>query len=124
MHIVLWILQVILAVKCLASAYSHALRPDPTKMQRGLQRLGAAARPLLILSGLGMVLGAAGLILPGALGLWPWLTPWVAAALALLMLVGAGFHAGCRDKPNVWVGLVLFALAAFVAFGRWVLAPL
>jgi hypothetical protein len=123
MNIVLWILQAVLAVKLLASAYSHALRPDPGKMQRGLQRLGAAARPLLILSALCMILGAVSLVLPGALGIWPWLTPWAAAVLALLMLVGAGFHLGCRDKPNVWVGMVLFALAAFLAVGRWVLAP-
>jgi hypothetical protein len=124
MHIVLWVLQVILAGKLLASVYSHALRPDPNKMQRGLRRLGAAARPLLIVSGLGMLLGAAGLVLPGALGFWPWLTPWTAAAAAVLMLVGAGLHLGCRDKPNAWVGLILFVLAALVAVGRWVLAPL
>jgi hypothetical protein len=124
MHIVLWILQIVLAVKLLTAAYAHALRPDPTKMQRGLQRLGAAARPLLIVSGLGMLLGGVCLVLPGALGFWPWLMPWAAAAVAVLMLVGAGLHVGYRDKPNVWVGLVLFALAAFLAVGRWVLAPL
>jgi hypothetical protein len=124
MHIVLWILQVILAVKLLTSSCSHVLRPDPNKMQRGLQRWGTATRPLLLVSGLGMLLSAACLVLPGALGLWPWLTPWAAAVVAVLMLAGAGLHLGCRDKPNAWVGLILFALAAFVAVGRWILAPL
>ena len=27
------------------------------------------------------------------------------------------------ETPNIVVGLVLFALAAFVAYGRWVIAP-
>ncbi len=124
MNIILWILQTILAAKLLASAYSHAVRPDSAKMQRGLQRLGAAARPLLALSGSSMILGGVCLILPGTLGLWLWLTPWTAAALAALMLVGVAFHAGCRDRPNVWIGFVLSAMAAFVAAGRLVLAPL
>lgn len=124
MNIALWVIQIVLAVKLLTAAYSHALRPDPNKMPHGLQRWGAATRPLLLLSGLGMLFGSICLVLPGALGLWPGLTPWAAAVLAVLMLVGAGLHLGCRDKPNAWVGLVLFALAAFVAIGRWVLAPL
>jgi hypothetical protein len=34
-----------------------------------------------------------------------------------------GFHVACRESPNIVVGLVLFALAAFVAYGRWVTAP-
>jgi hypothetical protein len=40
-----------------------------------------------------------------------------------MMLLGVGFHVACRETPNIVVGLVLFALAAFVAYGRWVIAP-
>ena len=123
MNTVLWIVQVVLAVKLLSSAYTHALRPDPAKMQRGMQRLGTAARPLLIVIALCMVLGAFTLVLPAALGIWLWLTPWAAAGLAVLMLVGVWFHVRCRENPKIVVGLVLFALAAFLAFGRWVIAP-
>jgi len=123
MNIVLWVLQVALAVKLVSVAYTHGIRPDPTKMQPGLQRLGAAARPLLILIALAAFLGGVGLVLPAATGILTWLTPWSAALLALMTLVAIGFHITCRESPNVVVGLVLFVLAAFVAYGRWVIAP-
>jgi hypothetical protein len=124
MNIVLWILQGVLALKFLSVVYTHGIRPDPDKMQRGRQRFGAAARPLLVVIALCAFLGAVGLILPAALGVLPWLTPWAAALLAAMMLLGLGFHATCRETPKIVVGLVLLALAAFLAYGRWVLAPL
>jgi len=76
--------------KFVSVAYTHGLRPDPAKMQRGTQRLGAAARPLLTLIALGAFLGAVGLILPAATGVWASWTPWSAALLALMMLPAAG----------------------------------
>jgi hypothetical protein len=93
-------------------------------MERGIQRLGRVARPLLTTIALGAFLGGAGLILPAATGILTWLTPWSAALLALMMLLAVGFHVACRESPNTLVSLVLFALAAFVAYGRWVIAPL
>ena len=123
MNIVLWVLQAALAVKFVSVAYTHGIHPDPTKMQRGLQRWGAAARPLLILIALSVFLGGVSLVLPALTGIMTWLTPLSAALLALMMLVAVGFHITCRETSNVLVGLVLFVLAAFVAYGRWVIAP-
>ena len=93
-------------------------------MQRGLQRFGKAARPLLTLIAVAALLVGAGLILPGVSGAQTWLTPWIAGLLVVMMLGSIGFHMACRDTPNVWVGLILCALAAFVCYGRWVMAPL
>lgn len=123
MNIILWVLQIVLAVKLFSVTYSHGFRPDPAKMQRGGQRLGSMTRPLLTLIALCTFLGGVGLILPAVTGILTWLTPWLAAVVALLMLLAIGFHVSCREKPNIVVGLVLCALAAFIAYGRWVLAP-
>jgi hypothetical protein len=124
MNVVLWVLQIALAVKFASVAYTHGIRPVHPDMQRGMQRFGTAARPLLIVIALCAFLGAAGLVLPAATGILAWLTPWAAALLALMMLVAAGFHIACRESPRMVVSLVLFVLAAFVAYGRWVIAPL
>ena len=124
MNIVLWILQIVLGVKLVSVAYTHGLRPDPTKMQRGRQRMGAVTRPLLATIALCAILGGAGLILPAATGILTWLTPLAAALLAVMMLLAVGFHLACRETPKIVVGLVLFALAVFMAYGRWVIAPL
>ena len=123
MNIILWALQIVLALKFVSVAYTHGFRADQTKMQRGIQRLGAVARPLLTFVALCAFLGGVSLILPAATGILTWLTPLSAALLALMMLLAVGFHVACRESPNIVVGLVLFALAAFVAYGRWVIAP-
>jgi hypothetical protein len=122
MNIVLWVLQVVLAVKFLSVGFTHGLRPDPAKMERGKQRFGAAARPLLIGIAVAVSLCAVALVLPAVIR--SAVVPWAAALLAAMMLGAAGFHLACRETPKTWVSLVLFALAAFVAFGRWVIAPL
>jgi hypothetical protein len=122
-NIFLWTLQVILALKFVSVAYTHGFRRDKADMQRGIEKLGAVARPLLTLIALCVLLGAVGLILPAATGTLTWLTPLSAALLALMMLLASGFHVACRERPNIVVSLVLFVLAAFVAYGRWRIAP-
>jgi len=124
MNLLLWAIQIVLAVKFLSVAYSHGLRASQGKMRRGQRSLGSVGRPLLTAIALGALLGAAGLVLPGPMGLLPWLTPWAAVLLAVMMLAGLGMHLSCRDNASPVPGLVFLALAAFVAYGRWVLAPL
>lgn len=123
MNIVLWVLQGVLAVKLVSAAYTHGLRPRWAKMRPGTPCFGAATRPLLVVVGLAMLLGAVCLIVPGLTHAWSRLTPWAAAVLAGMMLLAVGFHMGCRARPNIWVALILCAMAACVAYGRWVLAP-
>jgi VIT1/CCC1 family predicted Fe2+/Mn2+ transporter len=120
---VLWILQIALCLKFVSVTYTHGFRTNQAKWQQGMQRIGAAARPLLIFIALCAFLGGLGLILPAATGILTWLTPLAAALLALMMLLAIGFHVACRETPNIVAGLVLFALAALVSYGRWVIAP-
>ena len=119
----LWVLQIALCLKFVSTAYTHGFRRDQAKWQQGMQRMGAAGRPLLTLTAVLVFMGGAGLILPGATGILPWLTPLSAAVLAVMMLVAVGLHVRCRETPNVAAGLVLFAMAALLAYGRWVIAP-
>jgi uncharacterized membrane protein YphA (DoxX/SURF4 family) len=69
------------------------------------------------------VLGALGLVLPGLLRIRPVLTPLAAAGLVLIMsgAVGATLATGAVLPALVPVGVGF--LAAFVALGRWRLAP-
>jgi DoxX-like family len=81
-------------------------------------------RGLVTFIGICEILGAIGVILPAVTGILPWLTPLAALGLAVIMLLASGFHAMRRGYPNIGVNLVLLALAAFVAYGRWMIAPL
>ncbi len=71
------------------------------------------------------ILGAIGLILPAATGVLPWLTPVAATALAVLMVLAIVLHARRPDEGrNIVVNVILGAIAALVAYGRFVIAPL
>jgi uncharacterized membrane protein YphA (DoxX/SURF4 family) len=69
------------------------------------------------------ILGGLGLILPGLLRTRPGLTPLAAAGLVILM-IGATVLSASRDVTTAILPVVVGLLAAFVAYGRWRLAPL
>ena len=124
MGTLLWILQAILCIKFISVACTHGFGRGNTEMQQAKQKMGGAARPLLALAALGMFLCGVSLITPVVSVDLAWLVPWGAAMLAMLMLVSIGLHLAGREKPKIVADLVLLAMAAFVAYGRWVLAPL
>ena len=80
-------------------------------------------RALVQVIGIAEILGALGLILPAATGIYPWLTPVAAVALALLMLLAAGFHALRREKAEAALNVLLMIMLVFVAYLRWPLMP-
>lgn len=124
MNIVLWIVQVLLGLAFLGAGYSHGFRAEQMKSQQGGQWVAAVPRGLLTFIALCEFLGGVGVILPAVTGILPWLTPLAAALLAVMMLLAAGFHLMRREYPNTVFNLVLLALAAFVAYVRFVVVPL
>jgi uncharacterized membrane protein YphA (DoxX/SURF4 family) len=123
MNTFLWALQIILAVKLLTVTLNHGLQQGKPSMQEAAQKMGLPARTLLYLAAAGTFTGALGLILPGLLNAAAWITPLSAALMAVMLLVSIFFHVRSREQPKIFVSLILFAFAAFVAYGRWVLVP-
>ena len=78
-----------------------------------------------LIKGVGLleVLGAAGLVVPLATGIWPWLTPLAAVGLGLLMVGAVATHLRHREYPHALVPLAVLLLAAFVAYGRVSVVP-
>jgi uncharacterized membrane protein len=123
MNIVLWVLQALLALVFLGVGVSHVFRFDTIKKQPRLKWVMALPRGLLTFIGIAEIAGALGLVLPALTGILPWLTPLAATGLAVMMVLAAGFHASRREYPSIPGNLILFALAAFVAYGRWAVVP-
>jgi hypothetical protein len=73
--------------------------------------------------GVAEVLGALGLVLPGLTGIRPGLTPLAAAGLVIIMIGATVITLIAGDVMSVLISLVVGVLAAFVAYGRWRLAP-
>ena len=124
MNIVLWIVQVLLGLAFVLFSYLHSFGAAQMQLQPGAQWIGEVPQPLLIFIAICEFLGGVGLILPAATKIQPRLTPLAAALLAIVMLLAAGFHLTRGEYPNIVFNLILGALAAFVAYGRWRMAPL
>src|SRR5216117_2956905 len=69
------------------------------------------------------VLGAIGLIVPGLLRIRPGLTPLAAAGLVIIMIGATVLTLAGGDVAPALIPLVVGLLSAFVAYGRWRLAP-
>lgn len=124
MNVLLWILQLALAFMFLAGGAYKMSKPDLlAKQVRGTVPASAwRALGLIELSG-GVLL-----VLPAAMDRMPMLTAHAAALLALESLALAVIYARQSVKlvaanPLVWV-VGMGVLAAFVAYGRYVLLPL
>ena len=118
MNVALWIVQGLLAALFLFAGGAKLVLPLD-------QMTGPVALPGWFLRFLGVaeVLGAFGLVLPGLLRIRPGLTPLAAAGLVIIM-IGATVVMWAGGMVAVALMNVIVALlAAFVAYGRWRLAP-
>ncbi len=124
MHTFLWIVQGVLVLKLLTAASTHGARHGEPALGHGVESMGRTAKPVLVGSSIMMLVGALGLLTPLVLHVPPWVVPSAASGLAALQLISVVFHLRCREDPNLYLAVVLFALAALVAIGRSTLAPL
>lgn len=123
MNILIWFVQIVLAIKLITVTIGHGFRQNQPKMQEAIQKMGESSRALhFLIAGLTLV-GCVGVVLPTALGVFPWITVGTAVVTAILMLVSIPFHIRSRQTPNVFASLILGAMAVFAAYGRWVLVP-
>jgi hypothetical protein len=114
----LWIVQVLLAALFLFAGGMKLVLP--------LEKLtGPVPLPGLFMRFIGVaeVLGAIGLILPGLLRIRPGLTPLAAAGLVIIMIGATAVTLAGGDLAPALIPLVVGILSAFVAYGRWRVAP-
>jgi uncharacterized membrane protein YphA (DoxX/SURF4 family) len=123
MNIFLWVVQGLLAVLFLTSGASKLLR---SKEQLSAQMHWVEDFPPAVIKLIGLVevLGAVGLILPALTGILPWLTPLAAVGLALDMIGASLEHIRRGEYSMVGMTAILLVLAAFAAYGRFVVMPL
>jgi uncharacterized membrane protein YphA (DoxX/SURF4 family) len=122
MNIALWIVQVLLGGMFLMAGVMKAFQYERAKAS--LFWVKDVPRGLVTFIGISELLGGLGLLLPAITGILPWLTPLAGVGLALIMLLAIGFHASRREAQAIGFNAVLLVLAAFVAYGRFMVAPL
>src|SRR6266508_3764846 len=115
LNIALWSVQGFLALFFLAAG-------APKLVGRGIEKwtgFSDLPRSQVIFIGFAEVLGAAGLVLPMATGVLPWVTPLAAVGLAIIVLMAAGFHLRADERLNALETGLWASIAAVVAIGRW-----
>ncbi|MEK8128992.1 DoxX family protein [Paenibacillus filicis] len=117
MNIALWIVQGLAALGFVYSGWLKAFQYDKAKASWGWVK--DVPQTFVLLIGLAELLGALGLILPLALNIAPIWTPIAATGLAAIVFFGAVFHIARKEYRDIGVNIVFFALAAFVAIGRF-----
>lgn len=116
----LWIVQGLLAALFLFAGGMKLVLPIE-EMTTQMEMPGLFLRFI----GVAEVLGAVGLILPGLLRIRPGLTPLAAAGLVIIMAGATVLTlASGGGVAMALIPLLVGLLAAFVAYGRWRLAPL
>jgi len=124
MNIVLWIIQILLALMFLFAGGTKLVLPLDVLKSMGSPNQVVLPGLLLRFIGVCEVLGALGLVLPGLLRIRPGLTPLAASGL-LIIMIGAVALTIVGDGVAMAIAPLIFGvLCAFVAYGRWHLSPL
>jgi uncharacterized membrane protein len=118
---VLWVAQVLLALAFFGAGFDQAFVYEDAG--RRMAWVAALRKRLAVVLGALEMLGAVGLIVPAWTGMMPWLTATAALALAVLMGLAVAYHVTRREIPQIAFSATFGLVAAFVAIGRFVIAP-
>jgi len=123
MNIVLWVVQILLALAFGLAGIMKVSQPiDKLETRMGwVKSVGTRGVRLI---GTLEILGAIGLILPAVTGILPWLTPVAASCLALTMIGAMITHGRRGEYSQIGINVVLLLLTLFVAYGRFVIIPI
>ena len=118
MNVTLWIVQGLLAFAFIAAGTMKVFAYEKYKaMSEKKNGPTGPSRGLITFIGMAEIAGSLGIVLPMATNIAPWLSPWAAIGLAIIMLLAIGFH--MRRHESAAAPVILFLLAGFVVFGRF-----
>ena len=120
MNILLWVLQVLLALAFLGHGWLMLSPPAEIAEQMN----ASLPRWFQVFLGVAEVLAAVGLTLPGLTRIQPWLVPSAAAGIMIVMISASVYHLTRGEVSSAASTVVLLAMATFVAYMRWRVAPI
>jgi uncharacterized membrane protein len=116
--VVIWVVQALLGLVFVFTGSAKLTQPRE-KLLRRMAFVEDFSGGTLKFIGAVEVLGGLGLILPAWTGIAPILTPVAATGLMIVMVLAATVHARRKELSMLPVNVVMFALAAVVAWGRF-----
>ena len=123
MNMALWIVQILLALLFGLTGMMKVIQPKEKLVQR-MKWVEETAPSTVKAIGAVEILGAMGVVLPMLTGILPILTPLAAVGLGLTMIGATLTNLRHNEYLHIAVNVVMLALAAFVAYGRFVPVPM
>jgi len=120
MNIVLWVLQALLAMAFLAHGWLFLSPPAELVEQMN----ASLPRWFQLFLGVAEVLAGVGLILPGLTRIRPRLVIYAAVGIMIVTVSATVFHIARGEISSAAITLVLFGIAAFVAYARHRVVPI
>jgi len=120
MNIVLWVLQVLLAI----AFFAHGLLMLTPPAAIAEQMNAVLPRWFQLFIGVAEILAAIGLTLPGMTRILPWLVTWAAGGIMIVMISATVFHLSRGEIASAATTVVLLLLATFVAYMRYRVLPI
>ena len=120
MNILLWVLQVLLALAFFAHGWIMLFPPAAIVDQMN----ASLPRWFQLFIGVAEILAAVGLTLPGVTRIQPWLVSSAAAGIMIVMISATIYHVARGEVSSAATTVVLLAVATFVAYMRWRVAPI
>ena len=121
MTILLWSLQVVLAILCIAGGAFQMFKLN--ELQQGVAAMRALPHGLWALFGAINCLGGLGLLVPAAVSKWPALNALAATVVAVESVLLSALYIYFGDRPPLSYSIAMAVMAAFIAYGRIVLNP-
>ena len=128
MNVLLWNLQLLLAIVILLPAFKIVGLDTFTLKRNSGGRMDwvdeLQPHTLKLIGGLQILLGI-GLFLPPLLNFKPWLTPIAAIGVSLIMMLLLSFNFKRKDNLNrIVINIIISIIALFVAYSRLFVLPI
>jgi uncharacterized membrane protein YphA (DoxX/SURF4 family) len=120
MNVLLWVLQVLLALAFFAHGCLVLFPPAAI----AAQMYAAFPRGFWLFLGVAEVLAAVGLTLPGLTRIQPWLVPSAAVGIMFVMVSATIYHLSRGEVSSAITTIVLLVMATYLAYMRWKVAPI
>ena len=120
MNILLWVLQIVLALAFFAHGGMLLFPPAAIVDQMN----ASLPRWFQLFLGVAEILAAVGLTVPGFTRIQPWLVSGAAAGIMVVMICATVFHLMRGEVSSAATTLVLLVIATFVAYMRWRVLPI
>jgi len=120
MNVLLWVLQVLLALVFIAHGLLLLMPPAEIAAQMAM----SLPRAFWVFLGVAEIAAAIGLTLPGLARVKPWLVAWAAAGIMIVMISATGYHIVRGEISSAAVTFVLLLMATFVVYMRLRVMPI